>query len=267
MSGQDNIDTRDRAGSPERFGYSWAIANKILPDHQVQFRQWTVALPRQAWRGSRFLDGGCGMGRNSHWAMIDGAAGGVALDIDDRSLAAARSNLAQYKTVEVRKQSIYDVTEVDAFDITFSIGVIHHLAEPKLAIARLVRAVRPGGYVLIWVYGAENNGWLVRVFDPIRRHVFSRLPLGFVHHLSLYPTALLWLLLRFGFAPVEYFRLLRRVSFQHLRAIVFDQMIPRIAHYWPRATVETLMRNAGLQDICIEAVNGVSWSASGRKPS
>src|SRR5207249_903949 len=39
-------------------------------------------------------------------------------------------------------------------------------------------------------------------------------------------------------------RILR--TFAHLRAIVFDQMIPRIAHYWRRETVETLMSRAGL---------------------
>jgi hypothetical protein len=28
--------------------------------------------------------------------------------------------------------------------------------------------------------------------------------------------------------------------------IVFDQMLPKIAHYWPRAAVERLLTGAGL---------------------
>ena len=48
---------------------------------------------------------------------------------------------------------------------------------------------------------------------------------------------------------------------------MFDQMIPRIANYWPKETVERLMRQAGLENICGEPVNDVSWSASGRKPA
>src|SRR5437588_142159 len=116
MDLQDTLDGRDSRGSPERFGYSWAIANQILPEHQVQFRQWASALPREAWRSARFLDGGCGMGRNSHWAMVEGAAGGLAVDLDDRSLEAARVNLAPHRTVEDRKQSVYDVAEADTFD-------------------------------------------------------------------------------------------------------------------------------------------------------
>lgn len=253
------------AGSPDRFGFSWARFSEILPQHQEQFRRWTSALPREAWRGARFVDGGCGIGRNSYWAMAEGAVGGVALDVDERSLEAARRNLAGHEAVEVRNQSIYEIAVDRPVDIAFSIGVIHHLADPVAAIRRLRDVVRPGGKVLIWVYGRENMGWLVRFFDPLRRALFSRLPLGAVYHLSLYPTALLWLAMRLGLQRIEYLRLLRGFSFAHLRAIVFDQMIPRIAHYWPRQEVERLMREAGLEDLRLAWVNEMSWSAVGTK--
>ena len=60
--------------------------------------------------------------------------------------------------------------------------------------------------------------------------------------------------------------MLQRLSFKHLRSIVFDQMLPRIAHYWPRATVERMMREQGLIDVQLISVNEVSWSAVGIKP-
>lgn len=255
-----------QGGSPDRFGYSWAIFHEILPEHREQFLRWTAAVPHAAWKGARFLDAGCGIGRNSHWAMQEGAAGGLALDIDERSLAAARQNLHAHPAIEVRYQSIYEIAEENAFDIVFSVGVIHHLAEPDAAVARMVRAAKPGGCVMIWVYGAENMGWLTRYFDPIRRTLFSRMPLRLVYHLSLYPTAGLWLALRLGLSHIEYYRLLQRFTFAHLRAIVFDQMIPRIAHYWPRETVVAMMEKAGLEDIRLVQVNEMSWSAAGRKP-
>jgi SAM-dependent methyltransferase len=252
-------------GSPDRFGYSWAIFSAILPEHREQFVRWTSSLPRTAWRGATFIDCGCGIGRNSHWAMADGARGGIALDLDDRSLAAARANLKPHPTIEVRRESIYEIAEENAADIAFSIGVIHHLDNPDAAIARMTRAVKPGGHVLIWCYGCENMSWLVNVFDPIRRALFSRMPLGVVYHLSLYPSALLWLALRMGLSKLAYYRLLRQFTFAHLRAIVFDQMVPRVAHYWPRETVERLLVDAGLNDVSVVSVNDMSWSASGRK--
>ncbi|MBI2205537.1 MAG: class I SAM-dependent methyltransferase [Candidatus Rokubacteria bacterium] len=254
-------------GSPERFGYSWDIFHEILPEHQEQFRRWTAPLPRSAWRGARFLDVGCGIGRNSYWAMEAGAAGGVAIDVDERSLAAARRNLSRFPAVEVRRQSAYDIADESAFDIVFSIGVLHHLGDPDAALRRMVQATRPGGRVLIWVYGRENNGWIVHGFDPLRRLLFSRLPLGVVYRLSAAPTLLLWTALRLGLGRLAYYRLLRRFSWRHLRAIVFDQMIPRVAHYWPRPHVERLLTNAGLADVQLEWVNQMSWAAAGTRPS
>jgi SAM-dependent methyltransferase len=206
------------------------------------------------------------MGRNSYWPMMYGAAGGLAIDVDDRSLAAAKRLLGRFADIRIEKRSAYDIRCEDEFDLVFSIGVIHHLRYPERALASMVKATKPGGRVLIWVYGYENNRWLVFLLDPLRRALFSRLPIAFLHHLALYPTAILWLLLRLDFGNVAYFGFLRRVSFQHLRSIVFDQMLPKIAHYWPRGTVERMMREQGLRDVRLIWVNEVSWSAIGTKP-
>ena len=252
-------------GSPDRFGYSWDRYAELLPAHEEQFLRWT-AQDREFWRGKRFLDGGCGIGRNSYWPMSYGASGGVAVDVDDRTLGRARQNLAGFPEMEVRRQSLYEISESDVFDVAFSIGVVHHLSDPEAAVARLTRAVKPGGQVLLWLYGRENNGWIVRFFNPLRHALFSKLPLKLVHVLSWPLTALLWLALRAGFPSGPYYRLIRGFSFEHLRAIVFDHMIPHIALYYTEAEAQALLMSAGLEDIHTAWVNENSWSVIGRKP-
>jgi SAM-dependent methyltransferase len=260
------VDRTLAAGSPDRFGYEWQNYSELRPEYEEQFRRWTVQLKPEDWRGLTFLDVGCGMGRNSYWPMTYGAAGGLAIDVDDRSLAAARRILAPFPSVRVEKRSAYEIGSQHEFDLVYSIGVIHHLQYPERALANMITAAKPGGRVLIWVYGLENNRWVVAMLDPMRKALFSRLPVGLVHHLAIYPTALLWLSLRLGFGRIAYFRLLRQFTFRHVRSIVFDQMLPKIAHYWPRATVEQMLHEQGLVDVSLTWVNEMSWCAIGTKP-
>ncbi len=256
-----------RTGSPDRFGYEWNEYAELRPEYEEQFRRWTAPLSPEDWRGRSFLDVGCGMGRNSYWPLSYGAAAGVAIDVDRRSLEAARRTLRHFANSGVIAASAYQLPFDNRFDVVFSIGVIHHLESPERALVEMVRAARPGGRVLIWVYGRESNEWIGRYVDPLRTWVLSRLPVGLLHHVSLYPAVALWIALRGGVGRTAYCDLLRRFAFRHLRAIVFDQLLPRIAHYWPEATVQKLMVDAGLDDVQLVHVNGMSWTAIGRKPA
>jgi SAM-dependent methyltransferase len=257
--------TDDSKGSPERFGYEWAKYNELRPDYEAQFQRWTPFFQPENWRGKSVLDVGCGTGRNSVWPLNYGAISAVAIDVDAQSLEVARRNLAPFQNASVLQRSAYDIGFENRFDVAFSIGVIHHLENPQLALEQMVRAVKDQGCVLIWVYGLENNEWIVRYADPLRKALFSWLPIQLVHHLSLYPAAALWLALRLGVGGTEYLRFVRSFSFRHLRSIVFDQMLPRIAHYWPRATVVQMMEDAGLKNVRLQWVNEISWAAIGTK--
>jgi hypothetical protein len=58
--------------------------------------------------------------------------------VDERSLAAARRTLARFPAVRVEHRSAYAIGCSDAFDLVFSIGVIHHLEYPQRALANMV---------------------------------------------------------------------------------------------------------------------------------
>lgn len=259
-------ETSITGGSPERFGYEWGEYDELSSNYEEQFRRWLPFYQPDDWSGKSFLDVGCGMGRNSYWPMSYGARQGMAIDVDDRSLTAAERTLTPFKSAKVVKRSAYEADADTGFDIVFSIGVIHHLEFPEKALAAMAGAAKPGGDVAIWVYGRENNGWLLWCLNPTRKLLFSKMPIGWVHGLSVIPTAILWLALRCGLGGIAYFRLIKTFSFRHLRSIVFDQMLPRIANYWRRDEVEKLMHDAGLSEIELQWVNEMSWAARGRKP-
>ncbi|MFT6398681.1 MAG: SAM-dependent methyltransferase [Bradymonadia bacterium] len=260
----DSPPSDQHSGSTERFGYSWSNYNTILPDHEEQFRKWTSLLEQSWWKGKTFVDVGCGIGRNSYWPSTYGASG-VAVDLDPDTLDVARRNLADVD-VDVQQGSAYELEGLEGFDVVFSLGVIHHLERPLDALRAMFRATKPGGKVLIWVYGYEGNEWIVNGFDPVRKVVFSKLPIGMTHILSVPPTLALWAALRAGFTRNDYMRSLRKYSFDQLRVIVFDQMLPRVANYWRHDEVIQLLEAAGLENVEIEQVNEMSWCAMGTRP-
>ena len=259
------MNTGIKKGSPDRFGYEWSVYNKSLPIYEEQFKRWTTLISEQEWKDMTLLDVGCGTGRNSLWPIKYGAKKVVAIDVDEGSLNSARENLKDFSNAEVKKMSAYDIEYTDHFDISFSIGVIHHLEFPEKALSKMFQATKHGGKVLIWVYGYENSEWVVKYLNPIRKFLFSKLPIKFTHFLSLFPTAAIYLLVRMGLGKIEYFRLIRKFSFWHLRSIVFDQMLPSIANYWKKDEVLSLMKKTGLKKIEIAQVNDMSWCAVGIK--
>ncbi len=263
----EDLSSQEQLGSPDRFGHSWNIFNEILPIHEEQFLRWTKGIGKTDWQGKRFLDVGCGIGRNSWWPLTYGAASSLSIDIDERTLAAARNNLAKYAGAVVENRSAYEINENEEFDIAFSIGVIHHLDDQPAAVQQMQQAVKPGGTVLLWLYGYENNEWLIRYFDPVRRFLFSKMPLRLVYALSLPATALLWVFLRLGLGRTEYMRLIRTFSFRHLRAIVYDHMIPHIAKYYKKDEAIALLEDAGLENVQAHWVNEMSWTVVGDKPA
>lgn len=195
-----------------------------------------------------------------------GAVSGVSIDLDERTLEAARKNLAEFSSIRVKKQDLFLLQDREVYDIVFSIGVIHHTEEPQKAIHILANALKPGGRLLIWVYGRENLGLYLAILDPLRRVVFSRMPLNLLRLLAHVPSGILWVMTRMGSSRISYLNQLRKFTYKHIHHIVFDQMLPRISIYYRQDEARALLEAAGLEDIRIFHVQDVSWSVSGMKP-
>ena len=61
------------------------------------------------------------------------------------------------------------------FDYAFSVGVLHHLPDPRGGFLSLASKVKPGGHISAWIYGAENNEWITRWVNPVREKITSRI--------------------------------------------------------------------------------------------
>lgn len=251
--------------SADRFGFEWATYNYILPEYEQQFLKWIRPLTKDSFRDKTVLDAGCGMGRNSYWPLLYGAKSLVAFDYDERSVASARNTLRPFSHTRVMFGDIETFSMPETFDIVFSIGVIHHLRRPAVALRNLLTMVKPGGTLLIWVYGYEGNEWIVRFVNPVRKLLTSRLPLRLVHILSYVASVPLYAYVKLASPKSSYLKQLKTFSFKHTHSIVFDQLIPEVANYWKKDEAYALLASMPeLMNVEIHRIND-SWTVRGVK--
>jgi 2-polyprenyl-3-methyl-5-hydroxy-6-metoxy-1,4-benzoquinol methylase len=206
------------------------------------------------------MDVGCGMGRNPYWYVQAGAKEVLGVDVDEGSLAAARKNLAPFANARVERHSAHelDPSVVGTFDRVTCIGVLHPLADHENALQKMWSCVAPGGDLVLWCYSTEGNRLLLPVIQTFRA-LGSRLPIGATHAVAKVVTALAWPAIHTIPWRTDYYRYLRKLSFKNVESIIFDQMLPQIAHYWTRSDMEHLTGLLPSGRAEIEFVQGNSW--------
>jgi SAM-dependent methyltransferase len=264
------------------FGWQWQHFAEMHPEFEAQFLDWLDPIGRDDFVGKRVLDAGCGLGRHSYFAASYGAREVVALDLSD-AVETAQRNLAQFETVHViqgdlLRPPLRTAAEGGGFDLVYSIGVLHHLPDPYEGFRTLLRYVRPGGTIAVWVYGHENNGFVRNVVEPIRR-VSTRIPPSALRTLA-WPLAIGFHGAAKGiYRPLErtaagrslplheYMSSVADFSFRQNYGIVFDQLVAPTAAYIKGDELRTWFEQNRLEDVHVSHRHGNSWRGQGRVPA
>ena len=171
----------DQSRTQSAYALQWNRFRIIRPDEdRATFRN-RVGIEPADLAGLTVLDAGCGMGRYLRVAA-EGGARVVGLDLS-RAVEAARDLTAEFPDVSVVQGDLLRTPFAPgSFDQIYSLGVLDHTPDPRLAFLGLARLLKPGGRIAIWVYPRERPA-LERIIQ-VHRAISTRLPLGALMTLS-----------------------------------------------------------------------------------
>jgi len=265
------------------FGYQWERATALFDarfSRAETFLDFIHPVQQEWFAGKTVFDGGCGSGRFTLLAAAFQARMVVGVDLSS-AVEIAFDRTRHLANVVIVQGDMLRLPLRRVFDYAFSIGVLHHTSDPRAAFLQMASKVVPGGGVSAWVYGAENNEWVVRIITPARR-ITSRLPrpvLLVLAHLAAIPVtimakgiygpvsrrpALTWLKRRLFY--FDYMVFLSQFGYREHAFIVFDHAVPAIAEYIPREAFAEWFQQARLERTVISDRAGNSWRGFGLVP-
>ena len=268
--------TTVEADTARSFGYEWHRFPEMHEEFEKQFLNYMQPHAADFFAGKKILDAGCGNGRFAYYAAKYGAEV-WAIDLGP-AVEVARHN-TQLRKVHVVQSDLHNPPfAYECFDFIYSIGVLHHLPDPEAAFQNLLRFLKPGGVVQIYLYWKpERRPIKAALLSGITaaRRLTTRLPYGAVYALA-YPTAMA----AFTFFVWPY-RILRRFSmFKRVaedfplkqyadlpfRVCVNDQLdrlSAPIENRYTRQDVQNWLARASLEAPTVGENFG--WIATGRK--
>jgi SAM-dependent methyltransferase len=255
--------------SPSANEAAWTWQWSHLEDtSETLFREWIHPNRIEDFAGKEVLDAGCGGGH--HLRLVAPIAKEVVgVDLSCAELAADRCR--DLPNVSTRSGDVAVVDLGRRFDVVYCIGVLHHTDDPTRSFRNLVRHVKPGGRMIVWVYSHEGNFLNRTVVEPLKRALYGRWPrpalLALAHLLTLLlyvPIYTVYLLPLRRLPFYEYFRNFRRLSYRRNLLNVFDKLNAPQTHFIRRERVEAWFAT-GFRDVHVSPYVGVSWRASGTR--
>ena len=270
-----DISAEQRA-TADAFGYEWTHFSQLENTYESEFLDWIKPIGKDFFPGKVVLDAGCGKGRHAGLAAEFGAAEVIGVDISN-AVDAAFANTRRVFNIHIIQADIYDLPLKASFDYAYTIGVLHHLPDPKSGFLSLIQHLKDGGRVSAWVYGAEGNRWITHLVSPIRTLVTSRVPRGLTKALALCVAIPLQLALRLLYRPVndrlpmlkkflfynDYLYSISGFSFRENYSTVFDHLVAPTAFYIYRDEFTSWFAEGGLTDWNISWRNSNSWRGTG----
>jgi SAM-dependent methyltransferase len=217
----------------------------------------------------RVAEIGSGAGRIVNMLLEAGAKHVIALEPSD-AFSVLCQNVQQPERVTCIRTTGDQLPPYGDLDYVFSIGVLHHIPNPKPVVQAAFKALRPGGQFFVWLYGKEGNELYLALVRPLRvftKHLPHLILAALVRFIDLPLVLYIKLCHRFPLPLRGYLReVLEKMPPRKRRLIIYDQLNPSYAKYYTRLEAEQLLKDEQFVNVQTHHRHRYSWTVIGTKP-
>jgi len=260
------------------FGYEWQRFPEMYAEWEKQFLDYMQPHNPEFFKDKKVLDAGCGNGRFAYYAGKY-AREVWAIDLGP-AVEVARTNTASLPNVHVVQADLHHPPfPPESFDFIYSIGVLHHLPDPESAFQNLLRYLKPGGEIQIYLYWQPERrsikSFLLNAVNSAR-NLTTRLPHWAVHALAYPSAAAAFMFFVWPYQIMKHVPALQSVAANMpmkqyavlpFRVCVNDQLdrfSAPIENRYTKSEVEAWLSSAGLKRS--QVIANFGWLGTGQKP-
>ena len=259
----------------DRFGYGWIAAGLPQPvtspvRYHLHLMQTALGAPALS---GLVLDAGAGEGIDLASVGLTPGCRAVGVELSPGGVRATAARISTVPRARLVQGNILAMPlRSNAFDQAYSYGVVHHTVDPEGAMREIVRTVKPGGHVLVYVYeDFERRGWWWRLaiasVNAVRRPI-SRLSPAAIRRVcaTIAPVVFVTCTL-----PSRYFSWAARFPYpatqnptmKSLIPDLYDRFAAPIEERYSEAGARALVEQAGCTIKAVAYIRG--WAVWGEK--
>jgi SAM-dependent methyltransferase len=248
----------------ERFGHGWIAAGLPAPvtspiDYHLHLMRTALGAPPLS---GRVLDAGAGEGIDLASVGLTPGCRAVGVELSPGGVRATSARISTVPNARLVQGNILAMPfRTAVFDNAYSYGVVHHTIDPEGAVREIVRTLKPGGRLLIYVYeDFARRGLLwqlaLKSVNAVRRPISTMSPAGIRRVCAMIAP----LVFATCTLPSRYFSWARRFPYPATQNPTIKSLIPDLYDRFA-APVEERYSEAGARALVEQAGCDVKASA------
>ena len=253
---------QDKAETAENFGWQWTNFTQKDEKYAEQFLAGCNPLNPNFLKEKSFSKAAAEKADIRVLAAEWGAKEVIGIDLS-AAVETAFQATKDLENVHIVQADIFKLPFKKVFDYAFSVGVLHHTPDPKKAFVSLAGKVKKGGHISAWIYGEENNEWIINYVNPIREGFTSKINQPTLFQLSKLPTIGVFLASKLIYKPLnktvkplanklfynDYLNHLGTFGWREQHNIVFDHLVAPTAFYISKEDFEKWWQEIDAKDV------------------